>query len=109
MIALCRWVAVVLLTSLLVACSTQYFYTPINPDPMPQPPRPASAVEVFTSSAPTRPHVDVQVIDVYATSDETTAFRELRAEAGRRGCDGLYVPKMNGGHVKGTCMRYTTR
>ena len=57
-----------------------------------------------------RPHVDIMIVEVYNSDDATRTIADLRAAAGRRGCDALFVtPNVSGGRAKGTCLRYTTR
>jgi hypothetical protein len=108
MFAPCRWIVTAVVTSVFAGCvGAQFETTPLNPDPAPAGMRPASAVEVFSSGPSTRAHVDVRMIEVYNSSDPIQTLAELRAEAGREGCDAIFVPNITGGHAKATCMRYT--
>ncbi len=110
MFAPCRWIATAFVTSVIVGCvGPQFDTTPLNPDPAPAGARSAASVEVFASSPPPRPHVDVREIDVYDGADATETIAELRDEAGRQGCDAIFVPDVSGGRAKATCVRYTTQ
>jgi hypothetical protein len=87
-------------------------------------PRPPETVEVYSSSPPTRPHVDVALFEVTQTEDLTdrgTAFmiERLRERAGEMGCDAVLVGGMSeheGSHslfdsdsrtLQATCIVYT--
>jgi hypothetical protein len=108
MFAPCRWIVTAVVTTLFVGCvGTQFDSVPLNHDPAPGPARPAASVEVFASTPPPRAHVDLRVIEVYTSHDAVETIADLRSEAGREGCDAIYVPNVSGGHAKATCMRYT--
>lgn len=99
---------------LLTGCGTMFSETELNAA-APALPRAASSVEVFASTPPTRPHVDVRIIEAIrpALAGVGSAVDELRAEAGRQGCDAIFVnsvvpatPKFPE-HASATCIQYT--
>jgi hypothetical protein len=81
----------------LAGCTaTTVNYSPINPAPRALAPRPAGTVEMFSSTPPDRPHVDVGIItveegDVEEESPQMILLGLLRENAARQGCDGLVV------------------
>jgi hypothetical protein len=108
------------LLALLGACGTMIEQTPINPPPIPMAPRAASAVELFTSGAPARAHVDVALLlarpaSAFSDGTEADVIAELRQRAADLGCDGLVVTaiqdsarfKMPHAEVTATCIVYT--
>lgn len=93
-----RKILAVTLPVLVAACGISSSYTPLNPAPQAMQPRTPELVEVFSSSPPTRPHVDVGLIEVeYSGSassrpDITTEImQQVRKEAGARGCDAVHL------------------
>jgi hypothetical protein len=79
-----------------IATRTVVKDTPINPSPRALQPRAPEAVEVYTSGAPTRPHVDVALLE--ATQSHGIGPRgmgvildNLRERAGAMGCDALVL------------------
>ncbi len=59
-------------------------------------PRPAQTVMVFSTSLPERPYVEVGVLQArqssgFSLDEMPDIIAEMRAEAGRLGCDGLVV------------------
>jgi hypothetical protein len=81
---------------LLAACGTTIRTTEINPAPRPLAARSPESVEVFTSGPPARPYKDLALFEAQQeseySSDNTREFIiEMRAEAARRGCDGLVI------------------
>ena len=60
------------LLALLIAtgCGTSISATMLNPSPVQMAPRPAMAVELYTSGAPARPHVDVMLLE----AEESSSF-----------------------------------
>jgi len=59
-------------------------------------PRPAHAVEVYTAGPPTRPRVDVAFLEAeqqssFSLHETQEMIAELRARAGRMGCDALVI------------------
>lgn len=93
-----------LITSLLVAstgCSLFHVsrrmskvYVPVHEAPHPMPPLPAEQVEVFLATIPTRPFIEVAMLEVqewrgsYSSSELFAGLREL---AGRHGCEGVIL------------------
>lgn len=80
----------------LTACGTSITRTDLNPAPRPLAARPASSVEVFTSGAPARPHVDVALLEAEESSSWSTAstgdmIGSLRARAASIGCDAVVI------------------
>jgi hypothetical protein len=81
---------------LLAACGTTIRTTDINPAPRPLAARSPESVEVFTSGPPARAYKDLALFEAQQdsefSSDNTREFIvEMRAEAARRGCDGLVI------------------
>jgi hypothetical protein len=77
-------------------CGTFVSSTMINPAPWPMVPRAPEAVELYASSPPSRPHVDVAVLECQQThslNEEGTALmiRTLRERAGAMGCDAVFL------------------
>jgi hypothetical protein len=68
--------------------------TRLNTAPRPLVARPARSVEIYTSSPPTRPHVDVALLraDHADYGADTRRMLQMLAEkAGELGCDALYI------------------
>ncbi|HEY4118277.1 MAG TPA: hypothetical protein VGM56_10490 [Byssovorax sp.] len=105
----------VTLASLATGCGTQFTATELNATVPMGPQRPGSSVEVFASAPPTRPHVDVRVLEgmQQVLDEDATLIDQLRDEAGREGCDAIYVKSMFPGtprhpqRVSATCIVYT--
>lgn len=75
--------------ALVAGCATTTVHQ-LNPAPGYIHPRPASEVEIFSTTRPTYPYVEVSLI--VAREDATAdALDVLRAEAGERGCDGVIL------------------
>lgn len=76
-------------------CGIHTEYIPMNTPPRPLAPRPPEQVEMFSSQKPSRPYVEVGTIEVqqqaYNGSTASSIVTTLRAEGGRRGCDGLVM------------------
>ncbi len=90
------------LLALLVAagCGTSIHHTHLNPSPVVMTPRPAMAVELYTSGAPARPHVDVLLLEAEESSsfsmDKTAEMLgKLRERAGALGCDAIVIGGMS--------------
>ena len=115
-----------LLALLLSGCGTIVNYTSLRTVPRGEPRLPEE-VEVFMTSPPKEPHVDVGILEAQQESDlsvDTTRdmLALLRQEAARRGCDAMFV-KGFGSNAQGsilapdvassvktitaTCIRYT--
>jgi hypothetical protein len=88
--------SLLLLVSLSIAavgCGTFVTYTPLNRTPRPLAPRPAASVELFSSAAPSRPHVDVALLEVEQNDRQGNAVmvQTLRERAGTMGCDAVFI------------------
>jgi hypothetical protein len=89
-----------ILSLLLVGCGAWSSQTFINPAPHPMAARPPASVEVFTAGAPTRPHVDVALLEVrqrdgWSFSTTAVMIAQLREDAAEMGCDGIVVTGPN--------------
>jgi hypothetical protein len=108
----------------LAACGTTITQTGINAPPHAMAARPVETVEVFTSAAPSRPHVDVAILEAKQSSEFSAdrmpeIITELRKRAAAIGCDGLVINGPNNSVVgdryntatlhgyNGTCIVYT--
>ena len=81
---------------LVVGCGTSIQATSINPSPRPLVARSPASVELFTSGAPARPHVDVALLEAEATSSLSTdrtpeMLSELRERGAQMGCDAIVL------------------
>lgn len=81
---------------LAVGCGTSIQTTPINPAPRPLAPRPPASVELFTSGAPPRAHVDVAFLEAEESSSFSThrtpeMLNKLRERGAQMGCDGIVI------------------
>jgi len=68
--------------------------TRLNAAPRPLAARPARSVEIYSSSPPTRPHVDVALLRADQANfgtDTPAMLRSLAERAGELGCDALFV------------------
>src|SRR5262249_14935629 len=86
-------------------CGTTIHVSPTNPSPRPMTSRTPASVEVYTAGVPDQPYVEVALLE--AVSEGVGAehvFQDLRAEAGRRGCEGLIIVS---GYVAGAASRAT--
>jgi hypothetical protein len=95
-----RIAAVLALSALgLVGCGTNIAYVPLNSPPHPLTPRPPESVELFTTSPPQRPFVEVGAIESQQQSMSQDGvdviYAKMRAEAGKRGCDALVIVGSN--------------
>ena len=84
-----------ILALLVCGCGTYVNYTPLRRVARGEPRSPQS-VDVYLTSPPTEPHVDVGILEAEQESDlSLDDTREmliaLRKEAGRRGCDAIFV------------------
>ncbi len=80
----------------MAGCGTKLSYIPLNTSPKALTARDPNTVEMFTSSKPERPFVEVGLIEAqqesaYSVDGETSVFSKMRQEAASRGCDGLVV------------------
>lgn len=83
-----------ILTLSLTACGVQTHYTPTNLPPRPMHPRSPESVLMFTSSAPTRPFVEVGLVTSahasgYSTATDDDVILGVRKQAADIGCDGV--------------------
>jgi hypothetical protein len=93
------FVAVALMV-LAMGCGTFVTDTRINPSPRPLRARAPATVEVYASSPPVRPHVDIALLEVQQTrglNPQGTALmiENLRERAGALGCDALFLGGMS--------------
>jgi hypothetical protein len=68
--------------------------TRLNAAPHPLVSRPAQSVEIYASSAPTRPHVDVALLRADGGNfggDTPRMVQSLVEQAGQLGCDALFI------------------
>lgn len=70
------------------ACGPRISVTTLNPSPTPLVGRPAGAVEVYTSSIPTRPYIEVALLSA-SRGEADDHLPALRERAGAIGCDAL--------------------
>lgn len=78
------------------ACGTTTRFTPTNPSPRAMQPRHPQSVQMFTSSAPEAPFVEVGIIQARQSSelsfdDMPEIIQELRIRAAEIGCDGVII------------------
>ena len=88
--------ALLVTTLALAACGTSIRETVINTPPRQMAPRPIESVEMFTSGAPARPHVDVAFLEAeeassLSTSETHDMLNALRKRGAERGCDAIVV------------------
>jgi hypothetical protein len=83
----------------LAGCGTNIDYIPLNTPPHPMPPRSPESVELFTTSPPQRPYVEVGAIESQQQSMSTDnvedIYAKMRIAAADRGCDGLVIVASN--------------
>ena len=82
--------------SLIAGCGTTTRFAKINPAPRPMVPRPLSSVQVFAASMPTRPYVEVGIVQGRRSSEYSShgmpqIINEMKRKAARLGCDALVV------------------
>jgi hypothetical protein len=95
-------------------------FTPLNPAPRALKPKPVGSVEIHSSGAPTRPHVDVGLIEGHgAFTDIEPIVRDMQTRAAQAGCDALVIGpvayEVSGSdgstfstkRLHGTCVVYT--
>jgi len=81
---------------LAVGCGTSIQATAINPAPRPLSPRPPASVELLTSGAPQRSHVDVAFLEAEEASSFSThgtpeMLAKLRERGAQMGCDAVVI------------------
>jgi hypothetical protein len=76
-------------------CGHSVTYTALNASPRPLAPRTAASVELYMTTQPTRPSVEVGYFEIEqqspASSGTPAMIAELRTRAGRMGCDALVL------------------
>ena len=77
-------------------CGTSIRETVINQPPRPMASRPPETVELFTSGAPARAHVDVAFLEAeeassFSTDGTADMLNKLRNRGAQRGCDAVVV------------------
>jgi hypothetical protein len=77
-------------------CGTFVNAAALNAPPRPLTPRPADAVEVYSSSPPAKAHVDVAIIQADQINRMSEAelpemIAKLREKAGEMGCDAIFI------------------
>jgi hypothetical protein len=76
-------------------CGTFVEATALNAPPRTLSPRAADAVEVYSSSPPAKPHVDVALIQADQINGMQVELPEmiakLREKAGQMGCDAIFI------------------
>jgi hypothetical protein len=104
---------------MLSSCALETRATLINAPPAPMVARAPANVEVFSSGMPTRPHVDVALLQVEPSgiADDSTVnlVRTMRAKAAGLGCDAVVITQLDAHIVKqgsvqtlaGTCIVWT--
>jgi hypothetical protein len=96
---LSRWIFVSTLT---VGCTFANQYTALREPPHPLVSRPPSEIEIFSSSAPRRAHVDLGLIYVRVIGGWDAQIRALRDAGSAHGCDALALS----GGWGATCIVY---
>lgn len=81
---------------MLVACGTHIRTVALNPPPRPMVPRPAEQVQVFATTNPQTPYVEVAIIEgeqqgIYSRDRMPEIISKMRQEAASAGCDGLIL------------------
>ena len=117
-----RWVALVITVTSGACAPSSLETTPLNAPPRALAARPPSSVEVFSSTPPARPHVDVALLTATQSNldgDTSSAVQKLLERAAQLGCDALYISSATaragnpdvfdpGSHgLLGTCIAYT--
>jgi hypothetical protein len=88
--------------------------TRLNAAPGPLVPRSVRSVEIYASSPPTRPHVDVALLrasNPSHTTDTARLVQSLAERAGQLGCDALFITGASTRYSRhdvlfGTCIAY---
>jgi hypothetical protein len=90
-------------STLLMGCTVANQYTALREPPHPLVSRPASEIEIFSSSAPGRAHVDLGLIYVRVLGGWDAQIHAMREAASEHGCDALALS----GGWGATCIVYT--
>jgi hypothetical protein len=80
-------------------CGTFVTATPLNPPPRPLTPRGFESIQVYSSAPPSRPYIDVALLEVEQTHDlnqqgTDLMIQRLREQAGTMGCDAVVIGGM---------------
>lgn len=112
-----RWLLGVTCAVASAGCGNMTSITPLNAPPRAMAPRAPSSIEVYSSSAPHRPHVDVSLIRVAEVPGPGPIGQRLLSgllrQAGKLGCDALYISDItaisgtSSHSAMGTCVVYT--
>ena len=95
-----RVLPVALVSALLAtaACGASTTFAPTNPSPRQLYPRTTESVQIFSSQPPSRPYVEIGIIQgsqgssFFAAGDQTPEIiSQMRVEAAEIGCDGLII------------------
>ena len=98
----------VLVAACLASGCVSVSITEINRPPHPLSKRLSADVEVFTSNAPARSHVDVAVITADGDASLDKFIATLREKAAAIGCDAISIqPVVQQAHLAGTCIVYS--
>lgn len=96
-----------LCATLLFGCTNVVVdYAAFKPAPRTMTPRPAESVELFTTSKIDHAYVEVGLIEVDSTTLENQ-IAGMRREAGKRGCDAIFLQSASRSGYAGTCLVYT--
>jgi hypothetical protein len=92
----CLALSLLLCGSALVGCGTRVDYTPLRAPTCAMTPHAPEQVEVFLTQKPSRPYVEVGLLEARQESTmsldgQSGIIAELREEAAELGCDGLIV------------------
>jgi hypothetical protein len=106
-----------------MGCGTFVTTTQLNPPPHPLVYRAAASVEVYSSSPPTQPHVDLALLELEQNGGlgRAALIELLRERAGALGCDAVFIGGVRGRGFNGegfdspremvnaTCLVYTAQ
>jgi hypothetical protein len=92
---LARYVAILSTLWAATGCSeTLVSTTPLNPPPFTMTPKAPADVELYSSSPPKRPHIDVALLEAVqddSGEDHDEMLAKLRESAAQMGCDAVFV------------------
>ena len=90
-----KYLGVLGLAVTMAACGTFVEAIPLNSPPRVLQPRAPGSVEVYSSSPPTRPHVDVALLRAdqtnHSSANTLKMVQELQLKAAQLGCDAIHV------------------
>lgn len=96
----------------LVGCGTALNYIPTSEPPRPLYERSADKVEIFMTKAPSRPFVEIGMIESQqeeaSLDNEQQVVAKMRQFAGKRGCDALVIFSSNDATVTSGGPNYTS-